>query len=64
MERQPDLLQVVPTGVLTGSLSCLLNSWQQDRDQNGDDRDHHKELNEGKPSTDGSTHDSDSPIQN
>jgi hypothetical protein len=47
-DGQPDLFQVVGAFGSIGGLTRLLNCWQQQADQNGDDGDHNQQLNEAE----------------
>ena len=51
MQRQTDLLEIVDALRTTRRLSGRLHGWQQQRDQNGDDRDHHQEFNQRETAT-------------
>ena len=46
MAGEPELLEVVGTSHAIGSLAHLLDRWQQQRDQHGDDSNDHEQLNE------------------
>src|SRR5262245_49123958 len=48
MDRQPHLLEVVLALGAVGCLAHLLDSWQQQADEDGDDSDHHQQLDEGE----------------
>ena len=51
MQGQTKLLQVVPALHPPRGLAGALDRRQQEPDQRGDDRDHHKQLNERKTTT-------------
>jgi hypothetical protein len=48
---QADLLQVVDALGTPRCFPCLLDRRQQERDEHGDDRDHHQELDQGERSS-------------
>jgi len=48
VQRQPDLLQVVLALCASSGFASLLNRWQQQGYQNGDDRNHHQQFNQRK----------------
>ncbi len=56
VERQPDLLHVVPTLRPTSGLPRLLNRGEQQGDQDRDNRDHNEQFDEGEPSSMASDH--------
>jgi hypothetical protein len=51
VHRQADLLQVVDALGSPGRLARRLDRGQQQGDQDGDDRDHHQEFDQGKCSS-------------
>jgi hypothetical protein len=61
--RQPNLLQIVGALRARGSFTHLLHRRHQERDQNGDDRDHHQEFNERERSSRRIVHGSSSEVQ-
>jgi hypothetical protein len=50
---QADVVEIVAALSATGGFACLLHGRQQERDENGDDGDHHQQFDEGEggPST-------------
>jgi hypothetical protein len=46
LEGDSDLLEIVSTGVASGSLTRGLHGRQKKTDEDGDDRDHHQKLDE------------------
>ena len=50
VQSQTNLLQIVLALRPASRLTSLLNSRQQQRHQNGNDRDHHQQLNQRKTS--------------
>jgi hypothetical protein len=51
VDRQPDLLQVVGTLHPGSGLPNLLHGWQEQADQDGNDGDHHQQLDQREAST-------------
>lgn len=51
VERQPELLQIVLALRPAGGLACLLNGGEEQGDQDGDDCNHHQELDQCKATT-------------
>ena len=49
MQRQPDLLEVIPALGAPRRLACLLDGGQQQRDQDADDRDDYEKFYEREP---------------
>ena len=49
MQGQADLLQIVAALHAVRGFPDLLDGRQQQADQDGDDRDHHQQLNEREP---------------
>ena len=56
MKRQAELLHVVLTLHAGGGLADLLDGGQQQADQDGDDGDHHQQLDEGEAVSSGLRH--------
>jgi hypothetical protein len=51
VQCQPQLLHVVLAGTPTSRFTSLLDSWQKQGNQNGDDGDHHQEFNQCESTT-------------
>ena len=51
MHRQTNLFEIVLALRSTGSFTGLLDGGQQQGDENGDDRNHHQQFDQGKRST-------------
>jgi hypothetical protein len=56
MHCKTKLLQIVRALHAPGGLACRLHGREQQRDQDGDDRDDHQELDQGKSSASDSIH--------
>lgn len=50
VRRQAELFEIVRAAHTPSRFTCLLHGGKQQRDQNTNDGDHHKKLDEGKPS--------------
>jgi len=51
VDGQPELLQVVRAGGAGGGLADLLDGGEEQPDQDGDDRDHHQQLDQRESRT-------------
>jgi hypothetical protein len=45
VDGKTNLLHVIPAVIATSGFTCLLNSWQQQANENTNNRNHNEELN-------------------
>lgn len=50
MESQTNLLEIIAALSPPGGFACLLNSWQQESDEDGNNGNDHEQLNQRKAS--------------
>jgi hypothetical protein len=51
LKREAELLDVVQALPTPGRFTCRLHRRQEQRDENGDDSDHHQKLYQGEPAS-------------